>query len=195
VVIAATLLTFGRLADTLGRKPLFLGGLAVFTLGSALCGAAPSLDALVATRGVQGLGAAAIFSVSVAMITRSFPAPGGGGGLGVTALLVALGGGVGPTLGGIVAQARSWRWILYVNLPIGALAILAAWRVLTERPRLERQHLDPAGAALLAVGLAALTLRLSFGQEWGWGSLRFLASIVVAVAGLGGVAWGGRRGG
>jgi EmrB/QacA subfamily drug resistance transporter len=193
VVIAATLLTFGRLADTLGRKPLFLGGLAVFILGSALCGAAPSLDALVATRCVQGLGAAAIFSVSVAMITRSFPAAERGRALGVNAILVALGVSVGPTLGGILTQALSWRWIFYVNLPIGALAILAAWRLLMERPRLERQHLDLAGAALLAVGLAALTLGLSFGQEWGWSSLRFLASIVVTVAGLFGVTWVERR--
>jgi len=73
VVIAAVLLTFGRLADMLGRKPLFLVGLTVFTLGSALCGAAPSLGTLIAARCVQGLGAAAILCVNVAMITRSFP--------------------------------------------------------------------------------------------------------------------------
>lgn len=74
VVIAAVLLTFGRLADMLGRKPLFLAGLAAFTLGSALCGAAPSLGALVAARCFQGLGAAAIFSVNVAMVTHAFRA-------------------------------------------------------------------------------------------------------------------------
>src|SRR6266478_2524865 len=72
ITIASVLLTFGRLADTLGRKPLYLAGLAIFTLGSALCGAAHSLDALIAARCFQGLGGAAIFSVSVAMITRSF---------------------------------------------------------------------------------------------------------------------------
>ncbi len=174
VVIAAVLLTFGRLADMLGRKPLFLAGLAVFTLGSALCGAAPSLGALIAARCFQGLGAAAIFSVNVAMITRSFPAAERGRALGINMILVALGVSVGPTVGGILTQALSWRWIFYVNLPIGALAILAAWHLLTERPHLERQHFDLPGAALLAVGLASLTLGLSFGQEWGWGSLRFL---------------------
>jgi len=193
VVIAAVLLTFGRLADVLGRKPLFLVGLAVFTLGSALCGAAPSLGTLIAARCLQGLGAAAIFSVNVAMITRSFPAGERGRALGINAILVALGVSVGPTAGGILTQALSWRWIFYVNLPIGALTILAAWRLLTERHHLKWQRFDLPGAALLAIGLAALILGLSFGQEWGWGSLRFLASMAITVAALAGVAWVDRR--
>jgi EmrB/QacA subfamily drug resistance transporter len=189
VVIAACLLTFGRLADEVGRKPLFLAGLAVFTLGSALCGAAPSLGALIAARCFQGVGAAAIFSVNIAMITRSFPAGERGRALGINAILVALGVSVGPTVGGILTQALSWRWIFYVNLPIGALAILAARRLLTERPHREQQRFDLPGAALLAVGLASLTLGLSFGQEWGWGSLRFLAALVITVAALAGALW------
>jgi EmrB/QacA subfamily drug resistance transporter len=193
VVIAAVLLTFGRLADMVGRKPLFLAGLAVFTLGSALCGAAPSLGALVAARCFQGLGAAAIFSVNIAMITRSFPAAERGRALGVNAILVALGVSVGPTVGGLLTQALTWRWIFYVNLPIGVVVILAAWRLLTERPHLERQRFDLPGAALLAVGLAALTLGLSFGQEWGWGSPRFVFAMVLAVAGLAGAVWVERR--
>jgi EmrB/QacA subfamily drug resistance transporter len=193
VVIAALLLTFGRLADMLGRKPLFLAGLAVFTLGSALCGAAPSLDTLIAARCFQGLGAAAIFSVNIAMITRSFPAAERGRALGINAILVALGVSVGPTAGGILTHVLSWRWIFYINLPIGALAILAAWHLLTERPRLEQQHFDLPGAAFLAVGLSALTLGLSFGQEWGWGSLRFLLYMMLATAALVGTAWVERR--
>jgi EmrB/QacA subfamily drug resistance transporter len=192
VVIAAVLLTFGRLADMLGRKPFFLTGLAVFTLGSAFCGAAPSLGALIAARCLQGLGAAAIFSVNVAMITRSFPAAERGRALGINMILLALGVSVGPTVGGILTQALSWRWIFYVNLPIGAMVMLAAWRLLTERQHLERQHFDLPGAALLAVGLAALTVGLSFGQEWGWGS-RFVGSMVIAVAALAGAAWVERR--
>jgi EmrB/QacA subfamily drug resistance transporter len=195
VVIAAVLITFGRLADALGRKPFFLAGLAVFTLGSAVCGAAPSLGTLIAARCFQGLGAAAIYSVNVAMITRSFPANERGRALGINAVLIALGVSAGPTLGGILTQALNWRWIFYVNLPIGTLAILAAWRLLTERPaaNVERQRFDLPGAALLAVGLAALTLGLSFGQEWGWGSIGFLASMGIAVAALAGAAWVERR--
>jgi EmrB/QacA subfamily drug resistance transporter len=189
VVIAAVLLTLGRLADMLGRKPLFLAGLAVFTLGSALCGAAPSLGMLIAARCFQGLGAAGILCVNVAMITRSFPAAERGRALGLNMILLALGVSAGPTIGGILTQAVSWRWIFYVNLPIGALALLAAWRLLTERYHLERQRFDLPGAALLATGLAALTLGLSFGQEWGWASLRFLGSMGIAVTALAGAAW------
>ena len=193
VVIAAVLFTFGRLADMLGRKPLFLAGLAVFTLGSALCGAAPSLGMLIAARCFQGLGAAAILCVNVAMITRSFPAAERGRALGLNMILLALGVSVGPTIGGILTQTLSWRWIFYVNLPIGGLALLAAWRLLTERYRLEQQRFDLQGAALLATGLAALTLGLSFGQEWGWGSLRFVGSMGIAAAALAEAAWVERR--
>jgi EmrB/QacA subfamily drug resistance transporter len=189
VVIAAALLTFGRLADMLGRKPLFLAGLALFTLGSAVCGAAPSLNALIAARCFQGLGAAAILSVNVAMITRSFPAGERGRALGLNMILLALGVSAGPTIGGILTQTLSWRWIFYVNLPIGGLAFLAAWYLLTERYRLQQQRFDLPGAALLATGLAALTLGLSFGQEWGWGSLRFQGSMGIAVVALAGAAW------
>jgi EmrB/QacA subfamily drug resistance transporter len=189
VVIAAVLLTFGRLGDMLGRKPLFLAGLAVFTLGSALCGAAPSLGMLIAARCFQGLGAAGILCVNVAMISSSFPVAERGRALGFNMILLALGVSAGPTIGGILTQALSWRWIFYVNLPIGALALLAASHLLTERFHLERQPFDLPGAALLAIGLAALTLGLSFGQEWGWGSLRFLGSMGIAVAALAAAAW------
>jgi len=189
VVMAASILTFGRLADMLGRKPIFLAGLAVFTLGSALCGAAPSLGALIAARCFQGLGGAAIFSVNLAMITRSFPASERGRALGTNAILVAMGVSVGPTVGGILTQVGTWRWIFYVNVPIGAIVILAAWHLLTERPHLERQRLDLSGAALLAIGLGGLTLGLSFGQEWGWGSVRFVTAMAIAVAALAGASW------
>jgi EmrB/QacA subfamily drug resistance transporter len=189
VVIAATLLTFGRVADVLGRKPLFLGGLLVFTLGSVLCGAAPSLGTLIAARCFQGLGAAAIFSVNIAMITRAFPAAERGRALGINAILVALGVSVGPTVGGLLTQLLTWRWIFYVNLPIGLLVILLGWRVLTERPRWDEQNFDFSGAAALAVGLAALTLGLSFGEEWGWTSPRLLTAILTALLALMAAIW------
>jgi EmrB/QacA subfamily drug resistance transporter len=193
VVIAATLLTFGRLADMLGRKPLILGGLAVFTFGSALCGAAPSLGTLIAARCFQGLGAAAIYSVNIAMVTGAFPPEERGRALGINAVIVALGISVGPTAGGILTSALSWRWIFYVNVPIGAIVILAAWRALTERRRVQRQRFDLVGAALLAIGLGAVTVALSFGQEWGWASSRFLGVTVVGLSALVIVVYAERR--
>ena len=193
VVIAAILLTFGRLTDMVGRKPVFLAGVAVFTLGSALCGAAPSLGVLIAARCFQGLGGAAIFAVNVAMITRAFPPSERGQALGTNAILVAMGVSLGPAIGGILTQLGTWRWIFYVNVPIGVVVSLAAWHLLTERPHVQRESFDLLGAALLAIGLGGLTLGLSFGEEWGWSSLRFLASILIGVAALSVTVWVERR--
>src|SRR5258706_14053622 len=118
VVIAGVLLTAGRLADVIGRKPIWATGLAIFTIGSAICGAAPSLGLLIAARALQGLGGALIFAASPAMLTSAFPPQERGRALGLNAVNVALGVSVGPTLGGFLT-AISWRLIFYVNVPIG----------------------------------------------------------------------------
>jgi MFS family permease len=115
VTIAATLLTFGRLSDMVGRKPVWLAGLAVFTLGSGVCGAANSLPLLIGARAFQGLGGALLFSTSVAIITDSFPVEKRGVALGCNAVMIALGSSAGPTLGGLITDHWSWRWIFYVN--------------------------------------------------------------------------------
>ncbi|HEX7736777.1 MAG TPA: MFS transporter [Ktedonobacteraceae bacterium] len=172
VIIAAVLLTFGRLADMLGRRPIFLSGLAIFVLGSALCGMAPSLWLLIVARLFQGLGGALIFSVNVAMITSAFYNRERGLALGLNAVVVSLGVALGPTIGGIITQYLSWRWIFYVNVPICLLVFFIGYIVYRERrPGAgENGRFDPPGAALLAIGFAALTLGLSFGSEWGWSS-------------------------
>jgi EmrB/QacA subfamily drug resistance transporter len=190
VVIAAVLLTFGRLADMIGRKPIFLVGLVVFILGSALSGLAPSLLLLILARLFQGIGGALIFSVNVAMITSTFPDNQRGLALGLNAVVVSLGVAAGPTIGGIITNFLSWRWIFYVNVPICLIVLAAALYFYREqRPQQGRQErFDPIGAAVLASGLAALTLGLSFGQEWGWlsaGTLTALGiSIVMLSAGI-----------
>jgi EmrB/QacA subfamily drug resistance transporter len=193
VVIAATLLTFGRLADEIGRKPLFLGGLTLFTIGSALSGAAPSLGMLVAARCFQAVGASAIFSVNIAMITASFPEAERGRALGANAILVALGVSVGPTVGGILTQTLSWRWIFYVNVPIGALVVPAAWRLLTERAGRAPRQFDLPGTVLLAAGVVGINIGLSFGDEWGWTSARLLGTLAGALLALAGAVWAERR--
>jgi EmrB/QacA subfamily drug resistance transporter len=177
VAIAAVLLTVGRLSDMIGRKPIFVAGLVVFTIGSVGCGAAPSLGWLLAARAFQGLGAALIFAVNIAMITHAFPAAERGRALGLNAILVALGISIGPTAGGLITQHLSWRWIFYVNVPVGVVGTAAALRLLREARHRERVRFDPAGAVVLGVGLAAVTLGLSLGQDWGWTSWRTLAAL------------------
>src|ERR1700724_466061 len=125
VVIAALLLTLGRLADMIGRKPIFLTGLVVFILGSALSGLAPSLLLLILARLFQGIGGALIFSVNVAMITSTFSSHERGLALGLNMAVVSLGVAAGPTFGGVITQFLSWRWIFYVNVPICLLLLLA----------------------------------------------------------------------
>src|SRR5437868_856233 len=183
VVIAAVLLSFGRLADMIGRKPIFLTGLVVFILGSALSGLAPSLLFLILARLFQGIGGALIFSVNVAMITGTFPSNVRGLALGLNAVVVSLGVAAGPTIGGIITQFLTWRWIFYVNVPICILVLLAAFYFYREQRPQRGQHerFDPIGALVLAIGLAALTLGLSFGQEWGWLSAGTLAALVSSV--------------
>ncbi len=184
VVIAAVLLTIGRLADMVGRKPLWVIGLVVFTTGSAICGASLSLGMLIAARALQGLGGALIMAVSPAMLTSAFPSSERGRALGMNAVIVALGVSVGPTLGGIITESFSWRWIFYVNVPLGIIGIVASWRILVELVQRGRGRFDPAGAILLAIGLAALTLGLSFGQEWGWSSPLLIGTLAIGVIAL-----------
>ena len=184
VVIAGVLLTIGRLADMIGRKPIWVAGLVIFTVGSAISGAAPSLGLLIAARALQGLGGALLMSISPAMLTNAFPARERGRALGLNAVVVALGVSVGPTLGGIITEHLTWRWIFYVNVPIGVIGFVASMRVLTEHMRWGRGRFDPLGAVLLAIGLVALTMGLSFGQEWGWTSPLLLSTLVVGITAL-----------
>ncbi len=184
VVVAGVLLTAGRLADMVGRKPIWALGLAVFTLGSAICGAAPSLPFLIAARALQGFGGALIMSISPAMLTNAFTPQERGRALGMNAVVVALGVSAGPTLGGLITTYLSWRWIFYVNVPIGIIGFIATMLMLTERMHRERVQFDPWGAFLLAAGLIAITAGLSFGQEWGWSSPLLISVMVVGVGAL-----------
>jgi EmrB/QacA subfamily drug resistance transporter len=184
VVIGALLLTFGRLSDMVGRPPIWFVGLIVFTVASALCGAAPSLELLIAARALQGVGGALILSTSVAILSNAVPETQRGHALGWGALSIALGASAGPTIGGILTTLGTWRWIFYVNVPIGLVAILATWWLIPPTVRRTEQKFDLRGALLLAVALAALTLGLSFGQEWGWTSASVLSTLAIGVASL-----------
>jgi EmrB/QacA subfamily drug resistance transporter len=184
VATAAILLTAGRLADMLGRKVVWATGLILFTASSATCGFAPSLPFLIGSRAVQGLGGALMMAVSPAMLTGAFPPQERGRALGLNAVVVALGVSVGPILGGIITGYFSWRWIFFVNVPIGIIGLVATFIVIKEKTTRNPGRFDPLGALILAIGLACLTAGLSFGQELGWTSPVILALLIIGVVAL-----------
>jgi EmrB/QacA subfamily drug resistance transporter len=139
---------------------------------------------LIAARALQGLGGAFIMAISPAMLTSAFPAHERGRALGLNAVIVALGVSAGPTLGGIITENFSWRWIFFVNIPLGIIGFIATLRVLRESANRGEGRFDPAGALLLAIGLVGLTLGLSFGQEWGWNSPLLICTLGISVLGF-----------
>jgi EmrB/QacA subfamily drug resistance transporter len=183
VMTAGILLSAGRLADMIGRKAVWIMGLIIFTSGSALCGAAPSLALLIAFRALQGIGGSLLFASSPAMLTRAFPPEERGRALGLNAVIVSLGVSVGPTLGGFLTTI-SWRLIFYVNVPIGIVGIIATWLLLKERLQRNAGKFDPWGAILLAIGLITITAAISFGEELGWTSLPIVGAIIVGLIAL-----------
>jgi EmrB/QacA subfamily drug resistance transporter len=193
VVIAASLLTIGRLADHVGQRRPWLAGLTIFTLGSALCGASPSLAALIAARALQGVGGALLMAVSPAMLTGAFPREERGRALGLNAMIVAFGVSAGPSLGGVLTEHGSWRWIFYVNVPIGVAGLVASARLLDRDGRRGRGRFDVAGAILFAVALGALTAGLSIGNDVGWRSPITLGLIAIGVVAGAIAAWHERR--
>ena len=186
VVAAALLLTVGRLSDMIGRTPIWMTGLGLFTLASVLCGAAPSVQLLILARVLQGAGAALLLATGTAMLTDAVPPNQRGRALGLGAVAIALGTSVGPTMGGLITEHLSWRWIFYVNVPVGLVAFVAARRFLPRAAERRQGRFDPVGALLLGVGVAALNLGLSFGVEWGWASARFLGTLAIGAAALAG---------
>jgi EmrB/QacA subfamily drug resistance transporter len=184
VVLAATLLSFSRLADIVARERVWVAGLVVFTTGSALSGLAPTLVLLVAARCLQGLGAAMIFAPALALIVDAFPRSQRGQALGMNALIVSLGVTAGPTLGGLITDSLGWRWIFYVNVPLGFIGLLVARRVFTFVRGGRARRFDIPGAVAFGLGLASLSLGLSFGSEWGWTSPALILTLAVAVVSL-----------
>ncbi|MEA2124722.1 MAG: hypothetical protein QOI80_1504 [Solirubrobacteraceae bacterium] len=184
IVFAALLVPFGRLADRAGRKRAFLGGLALFTIASALCGLAPSVGTLVAARVLQAAGAALVVPTSLGLLLVEFPAEQRASAVGLWSAMGAVGAAAGPPVGGLLVQA-SWRWVFLVAVPVGALAIVAGRRVLREvRDAADAPLPDLAGAAVLAGSVALVVLGLVEGPSWGWGSWRVLGAFAAGLAGL-----------
>ena len=165
------MLTLGQAGDTFGRKRLYTGGLAIFTLGLGLCSLARSLRQLVMFRLIQAVGAAMAIAVGNAIITASFPARERGRALGIMGAVVGAGLLCGPALGGFLLDRFGWQSIFYLRLPFGIIAVAMAWILLKEQAVSKREEkFDLAGAASLFFALTCLLLAVNRGQSLGWAS-------------------------
>jgi EmrB/QacA subfamily drug resistance transporter len=181
IVVAALLVPAGRWADLVGRRRIFVTGLALFTLGSALCGLAPGVGLLIAARVVQATGAAMLIPASLSVLLAIVPPEGRPKAIGLWAAVGGMAAALGPVVGGVLVEA-SWRWVFLVNLPVGIAALVLAPRVLPES-RDETTHTRPdvLGAGLLAVGIGLLALVLVRAPGWGWTSTRVLVLATVVL--------------
>jgi NTE family protein len=182
IVFAAFLVGGGQLADLLGRRRVFTSALLLFTLASALCAVAPTLNFLIAARAIQAVGAAALVPSSLAIVLESREERERMHAVALWAAVAALAAGIGPPLGGLLITASSWRLVFLVNIPVGIVAYVLARRVLVESRAPGRRHMpDLLGGVVLALAIAALVLGVVKGQEWGWGSARVIGAFAAAL--------------
>lgn len=190
LVYAVLLLSFGRMGDIFGRKRFFIAGIVVFTTASALCGVAGPIgdvfgvsgaNALIAARALQGFGGAMMMPQSLSIITQVFPPESRGSALGIWGSVVALGAITGPLIGGFIATNYAWEWVFLINVPVGALGVLASWRVLPETfdPTASRR-LDWGGVVLSGTSVFLLVFALIEGNSVGWTSPEIVGMIVAA---------------
>ncbi len=171
LTLATLLLSLGRLGDMIGKKPIYTTGFIIFTLGSALCGLAPTVSWLIGFRVVQAIGGAMLLALGMAIVTEAFPPNERGRALGISGTFISVGIVVGPTLGGLIINELSWRWIFYVNLPIGIIGTFLAIRFVPASKPIGRQQFDFGGAMTLFFGLLTLLLGLTAVQQQGFGPL------------------------
>jgi EmrB/QacA subfamily drug resistance transporter len=182
LTITSLLLSLGRISDMIGRKIIFAGGLAVFTLGSGLCAFSTTEVQLILFRIFQGIGAAMLMATGIAIITHAFPPRERGKAMGLIGTVVSLGSMTGPVLGGFLIQRVGWQSIFYINIPVGIVGTIMALKVLHNDEKSKGQSFDIPGALTLFISLVSLLLALSEGQEKGWGSsfiiFLFVSSLV-----------------
>jgi EmrB/QacA subfamily drug resistance transporter len=184
LVLAVLVITAGRLGDLIGPRIMFMGGVAVFTAASAACGLAPSPGWLIGFRAVQGLGAAMLMPQTLTIITNTFPPERRGAAFGVWGAVAGVATIAGPTLGGLLVTAFDWRWIFFVNLPIGVIVLLITPVIIPDL-RLGRRHrIDIPGVLLASAGLLAICYGLVEGQKYSWGTITSFISIPL-VLGIG----------
>jgi EmrB/QacA subfamily drug resistance transporter len=189
LTFAVLMMSASALGDRWGRRPVYAGGLLLFTLASAVCALAPDAGTLIAARAIQGVGAAVLMPLALALLNAAFPAGRRGWAMGVFGSVTGLATVLGPVLGGVITQALSWSWIFWINVPVGAATAVAVLLRLRDS-RGDRRSLDPLGLVLGGVSALALVWGVvqAAGAGWGDGTVLFLLLFgVVALAAL--IVW------
>src|SRR5450759_4532553 len=185
LVYAVLLITAGRLGDLFGQRTLFAIGLFVFTLASALCGLSQSVDELIAARVLQGVGGALLTPQTLAILTSLFPPERRGAAFGVWGGVAGLATLAGPTVGGAIITYINWRWIFFINVPIGIAALIATFVIIPDLRPGRHHGWDIVGVILTTAGLFAIVFGLIEGQRYNWGEYAYGVTIPeIIVAGV-----------
>ncbi len=170
---------YGKLSDIYGRRIIFIGGMVIFLAGSALAGTSQDMTQLIIYRGIQGLGAGALMPIAMAIIGDAFPPAERGKWQGLIVAVFGLSSIVGPTLGGWITDNWGWRWVFYVNMPVGAIAILTAGLVLPKTLRRLQHTIDYLGVITLVAGTVPLLLAFSWaGTQYAWNSWQIIGLFI-----------------
>jgi len=188
LAFAVLLITGAALGDRFGRKRMFVIGLGIFTIASAAAALAPGIDALIAARAIQGLGAAIVLPLTLTLLSEAFGAERRGVALGIWAGVSGLGVALGPFVGGAVVEGIAWQWIFWLNVPIGLVLLPVAWARLTESHG-PSKTLDLPGLTLVGGGLFGVTFGIVRATALGWTSATVVTAIGVGVAMLAGFLW------
>ena len=176
--------SIGRVGDIVGKKKIYVLGFGVFTAASMAVGLAPSIPWLIGLRAVQAVGAAMVLSLGIGILTEAFPDSERGKALGIVGAMVSIGIVTGPTLGGLILQDLSWRWIFFVNLPIGIIGTIMAIRFVPDSPPPGGQRFDFVGATLFLASLLSILLALTFSQERGFRDPTIIVMLAFGVGSL-----------
>src|SRR6202165_4049749 len=171
LVYAVLLITAGRLGDLYGQRSLFAVGRAVFTFASALCGIAQDANQLIAARVLQGVGGALLVPQTLAILTNLFPPERRGAAFGIWAGVAGLATLAGPTIGGAIVTYIDWRWIFFVNVPIGIAALIATFAIIPDLRPGRRHGWDIVGTILATTGLFGVIFGLIEGERFNWGQI------------------------
>ena len=188
--LAVLTLMAGRLGDMVGKKRVFTAGLIIFVLSSGLCGLSPGIYWLIAFRFLQSVGAAMIVALGVAIVTETWPREEYGKAIGITAGLISLGAVAGPALGGFILHVLSWRWIFFVNIPVGLLSLtLVRIYVPDLRPKDRAEKFDLIGALFIGLTMLAFVLAMTFTQTRGLFSAPVVSLLILSVTALLAFIW------